>query len=238
MGKFKTAAVAALTLFALAAILFAPSTYLALQERLLLSGQYERDLTPVTIDPEAEEIYLVRAIRDAYYLSVGLPQADEQELRSEWAALSSQVAGVPALPSSAPTEIRGAAYTSADSKSLQLHQYFWDSESDPFFVAVHRETKTGKLVYAMAYGLYRAAESAGKTQPGNGDEAAGRAFCAYLGLDILGDWAVRDEGFVSAKASLKITCRISPEFFFLSAAPLEIQWNTEHLYQTDLVPIP
>lgn len=225
MRCYKKLFVAAVSFLVLTAVVLTPSFYFALQESFLLEGRYERHIVPVAIDPQAEEIYLVRAVRGAYYLGVGLPEAKEQNLRDEWSALAAHVPGVPLLPDAPLQGSIDISRRASDGTSLQLHEFFWDKGASQAAVTVHNDSKTGKFLYLAVYpnaDLIRASQD---TQPSQKKEQIARAYCAYLGLDILGDWSAQDIGLVSKKAALKIVCHDTPDSFTLFIAPLESQWE-------------
>lgn len=227
MSKARSFAAVAASILVLTAAVLAPSVYLAFQESLLLGGQYERDILPVTIDPEAEEIYLVRAIRDAYYLGVGLPVLEEQRLRDEWAELAALVPELPALSLGQPVDSIEKARGASDGMLLSIHEFLWENGGERHTISVHSETKTGKLLYLAVQKNNGRTGAPGDTLQGHNSDAIARAFCSYLSLDILDDWSSGDGGLISEKAALKIVCQNSPDTFLLYVAPLEFQWKSD-----------
>lgn len=215
----------AAALVLLAAVL-APSVYFSLREALLLAGAYERTTVPVVIDPEAEEIYMVRAIRDAYYLGVGVPKVEESGLRGEWTRLSDGASGFPELPGGAPSDGGALTLRASEGMALSAQLLLWQVENEQLGVCVHTEAKTGKILYITIqnYGLLLS-DSGKESQARN--TGAARAFCAYLGLDVLDDWSEQEGSLVSQKASLKIVCQDTPGSFALYVAPLESRWASE-----------
>ncbi|MFQ8599578.1 MAG: hypothetical protein ACLSAP_02585 [Oscillospiraceae bacterium] len=212
----------------------APSVYFSIREALLLAGAYNRTTVPVVIDPEAEEMYMVRAVRDAYYLGVGAPKIEESGLREEWARLSDGKNGFPKLPAGTPSDGGEMTLQALEGMALSAQQLVWTTEDGQFGAVVHTEAKTGKI-------LYMDIQSYGKLLLDSGDvnrkhdTGAARAFCAYLGLDVLDDWSEQDGILVSQKASLKIVCQRTPEAFSLYVAPLESRWASESLWSVSEV---
>ena len=169
---------------------------------------------------------MVRAIRDAYYLGVGVPKAEESNLRGEWARLSDGKSGFPELPAGAPSDGGALTLHASEGMALSAQLLLWQMENEQLGAVVHTEAKTGKILYItlQSYGLLLP-DSEKENQTRN--TSAARAFCAYLGLDVLDDWSEQDGGLVSQKASLKIVCQNTPALFSLYVAPLESRWASE-----------
>lgn len=203
-----------------------PSLYFSVEEELLLEKVYERHIVPINIAPEAEEIYMVRAIRDIYWLNNKMHQSDDRMIEEEYDVLSKVIGQNHSLLDEFLIFTHSVDRTVplSDGMYLYLRDTVWHNMEGEFGLSVHQESKTGKIIFLAQENNNVMIKISYYNYAHNENELAKR-FCEYLGLNVLDDWTFSAEGMISKKASLKIVCHTSETAFLLYAAPLESQWE-------------
>lgn len=209
-----------------------PSLYFSLKEELLLETAYERHIVPINIAPEAEEIYMVRAIRDIYWLNIKTYHSAEKLVEDpEYGKLRKDVEQFYPLPYENQADVLSWLDTDVlfnDGMSLFLHIMLWEYNDSKTTISFHQESKTGKVIFIASDDndvVYDILSKYSYYNHTHNENDLAEKFCEYLGLDILDDWTFTSEGLISNKASLKIVCHLSETKFILYAAPLELQWE-------------
>lgn len=218
--------------------LITPRIYFTLTEDTLLETKYERQMVPINIAPEAEEIYMVRAVRDTYYLNSKSMTADDLEIEPEWVALGEKIETLSTMSFKTQIFTAKKAFDGEqmialnDGMLLNLQIMTWSYDKQECCISVHQESKMDKFIFIALSNDERNKKSFYQYEH-NQDHIAS-IFCEYLGLDVLDDWMFTAQGLVSQKASLKIICHESADMFLLYAAPLESQWEKTGLSQMEV----
>lgn len=211
ISKFKSTAFIILIVLIVSAVTFAPAAAFKMQDAALFQGIHTAEKPKSKIDPQFEDIYLVKAIHDIYNNldnTISSVEMGKSEAISTLVAQQRQLLadaridiGLDSNESGPPIYV-----TDLNSYSLIKNIYkfsFNDTNGNLFFFQF--EKKTEKFIF-----LSINKESNGYTQAQIKDLL--KKYIQYLGLTIIDDWVYTDCGYESKKADLKVM-RISFSFF-------------------------
>lgn len=209
MGRrLKSIAAVLLTLILVCLAAFAPLEYFRQQDNELLHTAHPRQQVTATIDPEAKEIYLVRAIHRIYDETasnlVSFTNVDDSMMQMYLNAQLRDVVAAGLLSETIAEDIAktqsfsqiGITWRDGD-ETVKLAKYTVQIV-DTFQFYYQMEGKTNKLLSIYL----RDERLTGHTE----SQKMGlmRDFISYLGLDMVDDWVYSSEGFSSQKAQLQI----------------------------------
>lgn len=206
--RLKSIAAVLLTLILVCLAAFAPLEYFRQQDNELLHTALPRQQVTATIDPEAKEIYLVRAIHRIYDETasnlVSFTNVDDSMMQMYLNGQLGDVVAAGLLSETIAEDIAktqsfsqiGITWRDAD-ETVKLAKYTVQIY-DTFQFYYQMEGKTNKLLSIYL----RDERLTGHTE----SQKMGlmRDFISYLGLDLVDDWVYSSEGFSSQKAQLQI----------------------------------
>ena len=207
--RIKSIAAVLVTLVLVCLSAFAPVEYFRHQDEALLKAAHPRQQITATIDPQAEEIYLVRAIHRIYDETasnlVSFSNVDDSMMRIYLTEQLENLVEKEVLPIALAQELaqtqsffqigitwRNTEETTKIAKyTVQIYDRF------PFYYEM--EGKTNKLL-----SIYLRDDSLPAYTEAQKMELM-LAFISYLGLDLVDDWTYSSNtGFTSKKAQLQV----------------------------------
>lgn len=196
-----------------------PLIYFHLSDKAQLRALHPRDNPAAKIDAQAEDIYLVGAVRSLY-------SGDGSSLNTETVTTLFPGAFEELLEAGQfPAEYRSflpaeaVYYTSVavdDEKTLHHYVAFATvPAAEGPFISFQLEEKTEKLIFL---GVGKKGLQKSLTLPDR--EALMDGYLRYLGLDVLSDWKENEIGQMSAKAQMQMYCLMNEDALLLCVAPI------------------
>lgn len=224
-----------------------PVLFFRIQDYRLNTAAFPRQEVFTKLDPQAEEIYLVGAVREIYESGQRAYYPDTSELLNQtFDTFQGQLKEMKAdgvLQGNHLEQVINKEYSELlidqltlvtstqrkEDKSLGYYVPFDDIKAIDPFVGFRMEPKTQKLIFLQILFYHTVLEestgSSGTTSPSTESldhtarEELLQAYIRYLGLDILDDWTYNELGAVSRKAQLQIVYRIHNDSFILYVIP-------------------
>lgn len=222
------------TCLVLCTSLFYPSIFFKRQDETMSEIQYKQSDVQTNISPEADEIYLVKAISKIYNEDSFTEGTQETIENLELGISTNALAPLKNLEilnidfNNSPLFSNDGLYYSQTlnhrtfNKQIKVTEFFLkDATSGKSLITFCKEEKTNKILFLKV----PTKEHLFKNQT-----SIPTKYVQYLGLDILNDWKSDALGLISEKARLQIIFLNKNEFSFLAVAPIGY-FNYERLEQ-------
>ncbi|MCI8554657.1 MAG: hypothetical protein HFJ80_06910 [Clostridiales bacterium] len=231
-----------LTAIVAAAAALLPLKLFDQQEETLFGKVYPLPNTAGKIDPQAEEILLVNAIRSIYtngYTS-STPSYDmiSTHYMEEVPRQLAQLTEMEVLDASLyhwmdmGDLILDYSYKGYNDGRLTINEYILFSDTTEEIPTEYVKIEYHELVFLMEERTNKLITLRFLNNPilldKNGQMDIMKKYVAYLDLDILGDWVYNGIGLISPKAQLQVICHTTPYFFLLQIVPFD--FYRQHAY--------
>ncbi|MBC8570483.1 hypothetical protein [Zongyangia hominis] len=195
-----------------------PLIYFHLSDEAQIHGVHSRKTPSANIDPQAEDIYLLGAIRDLYESASSAPDiwSASQSFPQAYKELLEEAGFPPGYGALLPAQ--PVFYSNAGGENRMLSHYVAVASEataqDPL-IRFQIEQKTGKLIF-LGIGQKGLATSL----PLPDRQKLMDGYLQYLGLDVLNDWKENEIGRMSAKAQMQLYCLYNDDGLLLCVAPI------------------
>lgn len=245
-----------LTLIIVAGAVCFPRLFFTIQDAQMMAAAHSRQEIHAKLAPEAEEIYLVNAIRDIYhnnqYFDYGggynYPLSiDDSPFSSTIDSLNEQL-DIMTDQSALDMDLLNSFHYMIDPMIWVNGTYgIWEDKETPFsfytiyddaFIAngfvdiapqlsFYMEPKTGKVLYLRMFTEQRETLKIAPRENIN-------AYIRYLGLDVLDDWTYQPQGAMSEKAQLKIIYMQNDTEYYIQILPVGYYFYDPYLRYRDI----
>lgn len=213
-----------------------PFVYFHIQDTILFSKEHKRRTIQTRLDPVVEEMYVSRAVKDAYLLGAPMVQQRQKDsigsLNRELSVLRQTGVYVPDTIDVKSVTKRSFEIPNTNGPGgwYNAARFEFKKKGTVYAVEFYLAPQTNTLLYfSMSKSIFQTEliqsqtdehdEKGSDLKPGE-DLRSARAASKYLELDFVNDWVETNEGLSSEKAQMRIHIIREKDRYLYYAEPM------------------